>query len=331
MIVVTGAAGFIGSNLVNSLNERGESDVVAVDNLERADKFRNLVDCDISDYLDKREFIERVRRGEFARPAVVFHQGACSDTMATDGRFVMENNFRYSMQLLQWCQQVDVPLIYASSAAVYGMGPVFVEDRLYERPLNIYGYSKFQFDHVVRRMLAASTSVRAPVIGLRYFNVYGPREAHKERMASVAFHHYHQFRREARVRLFQGSHGYADGEQRRDFVHIDDVIRVNLHFWKQPANGIFNVGSGRAQSFNDVAMAVVNSLREANGQQPMSLKQAASQGTIEYTEFPIALRDRYQAYTQADLSRLRGAGYAESMLSVEQGVAAYVRWLLRNA
>jgi ADP-L-glycero-D-manno-heptose 6-epimerase len=169
------------------------------------------------------------------------------------------------------------------------------------------------------------------VIGLRYFNVYGPREAHKERMASVAFHHYHQFRREARVRLFQGSHGYADGEQRRDFVHIDDVIRVNLHFWNQPASGIFNVGSGRAQSFNDVAMSVVNSLREANGQGPLSLKQAASQGTIEYTEFPIALRDRYQAYTQADLSRLRAAGYEEPMLTVEQGVAAYVRWLLRNA
>lgn len=328
MIVVTGAAGFIGSNLVKALNERGETDIIAVDNLERADKFRNLVDCEISDFLDKRDFLERVARGGFPRPEVVFHQGACSDTTQTDGRFMMENNFRYSVQMLQWCQTADVPLIYASSAAVYGLGPIFVEERLYERPLNVYGYSKFQFDQLLRR---ASTNLRAPVVGLRYFNVYGPRERHKERMASVAFHHYHQFRREARVRLFQGSHGYSDGEQRRDFIHVDDVIRVNLHFWNRPTQGIFNVGTGRAQSFNDVGLAVINSLREANGQTPLQLKQATSQGTIEYMEFPIDLRDRYQAYTQADLTRLRNAGYAEPMMTVEQGVAAYVRWLLRHA
>jgi len=241
---------------------------------------------------------------------------------------MLENNFRYSVHLLNWCQQVDAPLIYASSAAVYGLGPIFVEERAYERPLNVYGYSKFLFDQVVRRALP---SVRAPVVGLRYFNVYGPRERHKERMASVAYHHYNQFRREARVRLYQGSHGYSDGEQRRDFIHVDDAIRVNLHFWDRPTSGIYNVGSGRAQSFNDVSLAVINSLREANGQTPLQLKQAAAQGTIEYIEFPLDLRDRYQAYTQADLSRLRAAGIAEPMMTVEQGIAAYVRWLLRNA
>jgi ADP-L-glycero-D-manno-heptose 6-epimerase len=328
MIVVTGAAGFIGSNLVKALNERGETDIVAVDHLERADKFRNLIDCEISDFLDKGEFLDRVRRGDFGRPSVVFHQGACSDTLATDGHFMMENNFRYSMQMLNWCQQIDVPLIYASSASVYGLGPIFVEERPYERPLNIYGYSKFLFDQIVRRALP---TLHAPAVGLRYFNVYGPRERHKDRMASVAFHHYHQFRREGRVKLFQGSHGYADGEQRRDFIHVDDAIRVNLHFWNRPASGIYNVGTGRAQSFNEVAMAVVNSLREANGQLSLQLKQATAQGTIEYIEFPIEMRDRYQAYTQADLTRLRNAGYTESMLTVEQGIAAYVRWLLRHA
>ena len=184
-IIVTGAAGFIGANNVKALNDRGERDILAVDHLAQADKFHNLVDCDIADYLDKHDFLDAVRRGTLPKPDVVFHQGACSDTMATDGRYVIENNYRFSLELFRWCQEQKVPLIYASSAAVYGRGPDFVENRANERPFNIYGYSKFLFDVVVRRQLA---DVAAPVVGLRYFNVYGPRESHKGRMASVAFH-----------------------------------------------------------------------------------------------------------------------------------------------
>jgi ADP-L-glycero-D-manno-heptose 6-epimerase len=327
-IIVTGAAGFIGANLLRALNERGETDILAVDNLTRSEKFRNLSEFEIADFLDKTEFLERVRRRELPRPEVVFHEGACSDTMESDGRYMMANNFRYSCDVLDWCQSSGIPLIYASSAAVYGMGPVFSEVRSAERPLNIYGYSKLLFDHVVRRQLP---DARAPVVGLRYFNVYGPRETHKGRMASVAFHHFHQFRSEAKVRLFEGSHGFANGEQRRDFIYVDDVVKANLHFWNRPTSGVFNLGTGRAQSFNDVALAVINALRVANGQPALNLQQAAAQGTIEYIDFPVALRGKYQAYTQADVTALRSAGFDEELLTVEQGVAAYVRWLLKNS
>lgn len=327
-IIVTGAAGFIGANNLKALNLRGETDIVAVDNLTRADKFRNLVDCEIADYLDKADFIDRVRRRALPPPAVVFHQGACSDTMETDGRYMLENNYRYTLDLFEWCQQARVPFIYASSAAVYGLSPTFAEDRANERPLNVYGYSKFLFDQVLRQRLGSLT---APVIGLRYFNVYGPRESHKGRMASVAFHHVNQFRAEGRVRLFEGSHGYAHGEQRRDFIHVDDVAAVNLFFWDKPTSGIYNLGTGRAQSFNDVALTVVNTLRQADGHAPLPLAEAVAQKLIEYIPFPDALRGKYQAFTQADPARLRAAGYSAPMMTVEQGTAAYVRWLLAQA
>jgi len=327
-IIVTGAAGFIGANNVKALNARGRSDVIAVDNLTRADKFRNLADCDIADYVDKREFLDIVRRGALPKADVVFHQGACSDTMETDGRYMIENNYRYTLELLQWCQAQRVPLVYASSAAVYGLGPVFVEGRAHEKPLNVYGYSKFLFDQVLRRRLAELT---APVIGLRYFNVYGPRESHKARMASVAYHHFNQFRNDGRVKLFEGSHGYADGEQRRDFIHVDDVVAANLHFWDKPKSGVYNLGTGRAQSFNDVALAVINTLRAAEGGEPLALTEAVSQGLIEYIAFPEALRGKYQAFTQADVTQLRAAGFTAPMQAVEQGTASYMRWLLANA
>ena len=327
-IIVTGAAGFIGANNVRALNARGETNVLAVDNLELADKFRNLVDCEIADYLDKREFLDLVMRRALPRPDAVFHQGACSDTMQTDGRYMLENNYRYTLALLDWCQELKVPLIYASSAAVYGGGQTFVESREFERPLNVYGYSKFLFDQVLRRRLASLT---APVIGLRYFNVYGPRESHKGRMASVAFHHFNQFRAEGRVKLFEASHGYANGEQLRDFIHVDDVIAANLHFAGKPVSGIYNLGTGRAQSFNDVALTVVNTMRAAAGKDALPLVSAVSQGLIEYIPFPPALLGKYQAFTQADTTRLRAAGFNAQMQTVQQGTAAYVQWLLKNA
>ena len=327
MIVVTGAAGFIGSNLIKALNQRGEEDIVAVDNLKHGDKFRNLVDCTIADYLDKEEFLRKLSLGSFdGEVSAVLHQGACSDTMESDGRYMMENNYRYSCELLDFCQAEEVPLIYASSAAVYGAGEVFREDARYERPLNVYGYSKFLFDGSVRRRWSDNT---AQVVGLRYFNVYGPREAHKQRMASVAFHFFNQYRREGRVKLFEGSGGYEAGEQRRDFVSVEDVVKVNLYFFDHPEqSGIFNVATGQAQTFNEVATATINALRAQQGEDRLSIDQMRAQGLLEYIAFPTGLKEKYQSFTQADIGQLRKAGYAGAFMAVEQGVTRYVEWML---
>ena len=324
--IVTGAAGFIGANIVKALNERGENRIIAVDNLKRSEKFRNLVDCDIADYLDKDDFIGRLSAGHFdGSVAAVFHQGACSDTMEADGRYMMENNYRYSLALLDWCQEQDVPFLYASSAATYGGGSIFREEREFEAPLNVYGYSKFLFDQIVRQRLQVADS---QIVGFRYFNVYGPRESHKGRMASVAFHHYNQFNGEGRVKLFSGCDGYANGEQKRDFVFVGDVVKVNLFFRDHPEkSGIFNVGTGRAQSFNELAVANVNSCRALKGKPSQSLAELLHQGFIEYIPFPDALKGKYQSFTQADLTKLREAGYDAPFASVEEGVPQYVKWL----
>ena len=326
MHVVTGAAGFIGSKLVEALNRQGITEILAVDNLENADKFRNLVPCEVEDYLDKREFLARLEAGQFDGAIdAVLHQGACSDTMATDGRYVMENNFGYSRALLDWCQEEEVPFLYASSAAVYGAGKNgFEVARECEAPLNVYGYSKFLFDQLVRRRLEGRS---AQIAGLRYFNVYGPNESHKGRMASVAFHAFQQFKAEGRVKLFVGSGGYADGEQRRDFIHVDDVVAANLHFLEHGSlSGIWNCGSGRAQSFNEVAAAVINAARGTGS----STAELAAHKLIEYIPFPPELAARYQSYTEADISQLRAAGYAREFLSVQQGVAAYAKELAQT-
>jgi len=322
-LIVTGAAGFIGSNLVKALNERGIRDIVAVDNLTRADKVSNLSDLDIADFIDKREFLTRVASGATPDATAILHQGACSDTMETDGRYMMENNYDYSLALLRWCQARRARFIYASSASVYGAGRVFRESREHEAPLNVYGYSKFLFDQAVRRHLAQKPA--AQVAGFRYFNVYGPREAHKGRMASVAFHFYNQYRAEGRVRLFEGSAGYGPGEQVRDFISVEDVVRVNLFFLDQPeASGIFNVGTGHAESFNAVARATINAIRRGRGEKPQSLEELRAAGAVEYIAFPPALVGKYQSYTEADVSALRSAGYREPFLGVEEGVGRYV-------
>ena len=325
-IIVTGAAGFIGSNIVKALNDRGEKNILAVDNLKRADKFRNLVDCEIADYLDKEDFLDRLLAGDFDGDVrAIFHEGACSDTMETDGRYMMENNFRYSQDMLDWCLDQEVQFLYASSAATYGASPEFREERACEAPLNVYGYSKFLFDQIVRQRLPQAMS---QVVGFRYFNVYGPRESHKGRMASVAFHHYNQFRADGKVRLFEGCDGYANGEQKRDFVYVGDVAKVNLYFLDHPEkSGIFNLGTGRAQSFNELAAANVNSCRALSGAAKESLDALRQQGFIEYIPFPEALKGKYQSFTQADLSCLRAAGYSAPFASVEEGVAQYVQWL----
>ena len=308
MIIVTGGAGFIGSNIVKALNDRGERDVVVVDDLTDGTKFVNLVDCEIADYLDHRDFMERVRRGDdLGRVDAVFHEGACSSTTEWDGRYMMDNNYEYSKSLLHFCEKEGAAFLYASSASVYGGGTVFRESREHEAPLNVYGFSKFQFDQYVRRLLPR---LEIQVAGFRYFNVYGPREQHKGSMASVAFHLHGQLQNGDVVRLFEGSDGYGDGEQRRDFVHVDDVVAVNLWLLDNPGVcGVFNVGTGASATFNDVARAVI---------------AAHGRGRIEYVPFPEHLRGRYQSFTEADISALRAAGYQAAFAGVAEGVARYM-------
>lgn len=324
MIIVTGAAGFIGSNLVRGLNRRGIHDIIAVDDLTQGDKFLNLVDCKIADYMHHEDVREWLRAGKLPRLRAVLHQGACSDTTERNGRYMMDNNYRVTLEWFEYCQAQRVPFLYASSAAVYGASTVYVEDPANEGPLNVYGYSKLLFDQILRTRLDRLT---AQAVGLRYFNVYGPHEQHKGRMASVAFHNMNQFLAEGHVRLFAGWDGYPDGGQSRDFISVQDVVDVNLHFLDHPQiSGIFNCGTGRAQPFNDVAAAVVNSLRAEKGEAALPLETLVSEGLIRYIPFPDDLKGRYQSFTQANVDNLRAAGFTAPMRDVQTGVSEYVRY-----
>jgi len=314
MIIVTGGAGFIGSNIVQGLNARGYDDILVVDHLTNGVKYKNLVDCRIADYLDRSTFLQRLQQGAFPAETIeaIFHQGACSTTTEWDGRYMMDNNYEYSKTLFHYCQSHKIPFIYASSAAVYGADLTFKEALAFEGPLNVYGYSKFQFDQYLRRY---QNKLTAPVVGLRYFNVYGPREAHKGSMASVAYHLNNQIKESDALRLFEGCDGYGNGEQRRDFVYVGDVVDVNLWFLDHPqASGIFNCGTGRSQTFNDVANAVIH---------------YHDRGHIQYIPFPEHLKGCYQSFTEANLDKLRAVGCDHVFKTVEQGVQLYMEWLNR--
>jgi ADP-L-glycero-D-manno-heptose 6-epimerase len=307
MIILTGGAGFIGSNILGALNFRGVTEVLVVDRL--GDNFRNLCDLRFSDFMQPGEFARAIERRIVPdRIEAIFHQGACADTTSDDGRYMIENNFTFSKSILHFALASKVPLVYASSAAVYGSASAFAPSAENERPLNLYALSKLAFDNHVRAVAAKSEST---VVGLRYFNVYGPRESHKGKMASMVYQLYRQLKTSGRARLFKGTDGYADGEQRRDFVFVDDVVRVNLALAEGPLrSGIFNVGTGESRSFNDAAKIIIAEL---------------GAGEIEYVPFPENLAGRYQSFTQAELSALRGAGYSAPFSSLENGIAQSIK------
>ncbi len=310
-ILVTGGAGMIGSNLVSALNAAGRDDILVVDDLTDGTKFRNLADLSIADYEDKDTFLARIERDEDLELEAVFHQGACSSTTEWNGRFMMNENYAWSKTLMAYCLRRHVPFIYASSAAVYGDSSIFSEEPENEAPLNVYGYSKKLFDDYVRRTVLPRDD-HSPVVGLRYFNVYGPREAHKGSMASVAYHLFQQVGNGENPKLFGAWDGYGAGEQSRDFIHVADVADVALWCWKTGTSGIFNCGTGRAEPFRAIAETIIETL---------------GRGSIDYIDFPDHLKGRYQSFTQADISRLRGAGYNGSFRDVASGIRDYVEWL----
>ena len=312
MIVVTGSNGFIGSNLVSELNKTGYNNILGVDDLSKKELLTNISHCEFEDLIDIKEFNERLSRTSLDKNKIshIFHQGACSNTMEWDAEYMIENNYSFSKRLLEFSTKNKIPFIYASSASVYGNGKNFEERKENENPINLYAFSKYLFDQLVRQYLSNNET---QIVGLRYFNVYGPNESHKGVMASVAYHLHQELKEGKEVKLFEGSGGYEAGEQRRDFVYVDDVVEVNLWFMQNSKiSGIFNVGTGKSQTFNELANSVIN---------------YHGKGSIKYIPFPKELIDSYQSFTEANIEKLREAGYLEDFLDVQSGVRLYLEKL----
>jgi len=312
MIIVTGGAGFIGSNLVSRLNRFGRDDIIIVDDLSDSRKIKNISDLNFCDYIDYLDFLNVIEnRDYFSKIDVIFHQGACSDTTVTDANYVMKVNFDYSKKMLKWAFNQESQFIYASSASVYGMGKNgFVESRECETPLNPYAFSKFLFDQYVRTKLSMQKS---QIVGLRYFNVYGPREQHKGPMVSTVFQFNKQLKDNGKLKLFKGTDGYKDGDQKRDFIYVEDVVDVNKWFFEnKKISGIFNVGTGVSRSFNDLANSITKFYQF---------------GEKEYIDFPEKLIGKYQSFTKGSLVKLRSAGYKENFITLEEGVNRYLSYL----
>ncbi|MGE5766576.1 MAG: ADP-glyceromanno-heptose 6-epimerase [Bacteroidota bacterium] len=317
MLLVTGGAGFIGSNLVAALSARGEA-VVVCDRLGQGDKWRNLAHHEVEDVIPPEELPAFLRWAE-GRLSAVFHLGAISATTETDGDALIANNFRLSKVFWDHCTAEQIPLIYASSAATYGDGAEGFDDDMDRahlarlKPLNGYGWSKHLFDRWVARRLAEDRPTPPQWAGLKFFNVYGPNEYHKGGQASVAWHLFGQLSRGEPARLFQSHHpDYADGGQLRDFIWVGDCVDVML--WLRDnagVSGLFNVGTGEARSFADLARAVFAAMERPEN--------------ISYVPTPEAIRDKYQYFTEAKMARLRAAGYGRPFTSLEDGVARYVR------
>ncbi|KYZ78193.1 ADP-L-glycero-D-mannoheptose-6-epimerase [Anaerosporomusa subterranea] len=309
MIIVTGGAGFIGSNLVNGLNAEGHTDILIVDDLGANNKFKNLVGLRYFDYCHKDEFVRSLEAGAYDSINIqaLFHQGACSDTMEYDGNFMMATNYEYSKKLLHYCLKRRIPFLYASSASTYGSGQNgFREEEACESALNTYAFSKLSFDRYVRQLLPQVNSL---VVGLRYFNVFGPQEQHKGRMTSIFYQLYNQMKDNGYIKLFKGADGCCDGEQKRDFIYVKDVVKINLWFYNNGGqSGIYNCGTSKAHSFNEVAQAVINYF---------------SKGYIQYIEFPSILKDKYQNFTEADVARLLAVGYDGGFHSLEDAITEY--------
>ncbi len=320
MIIVTGGAGMIGSNIVRKLNAKGINNIIIVDNLKNGKKCKNLSNLDFVDYVDKDDFLNLINFKNFSEDIkVIFHQGACSSTTEWDGKFIMKNNYEYSKQILHWSQNNNIQFINASSASVYGLGlKGFREERECELPINMYAFSKFQFDQYIRKLKNKTSQI----VSLRYFNVYGPNEYHKGDMASMVFKFNDQIINEGKCKLFEGNLGYENGEQRRDFIYVEDCVDINIWFMNNPTkSGIYNVGSGQSKTINELAEIV---------QKWHKNKNKSSNNLIEYIPFPNHLEGSYQNFTEADLNKLRNIGYEKEFINLEEGITSYLNYLNLN-